>query len=100
MLVETSCSVSTYAAVRWNGAACRLEAQDSYGGWFPLDQTMPIPHDLWEAVSYVREIKTRDANLANLRAKYPALNKALDHAELIQVICEAEESKTSGESSC
>lgn len=88
------CSVSNYAAVRWNGTSKCFEAQDNYGSWFRIDIDIPILPDATELLEYVRTIRRRDQELEALRAKYPSLDKVLEHAELIKVICETEEARS------
>lgn len=86
-------SVSNYAAVRWNGPSKCFEAQDQWGSWSKIDIDLLIPSDTIDLMNYVREMQMRDRQLNILRLKYPALDKAMEHAELVKVMCEAEENK-------
>lgn len=94
MNVFLGSTVSSYAAVRWNGTTNRLEAQDQWGSCHPINFDVPVPPDLYEMSNFIRELRQRDQQLQALRQKYPALDKALEHADLIKMICEAEEIKS------
>lgn len=91
-----TCTVCNYAAVRWNGVSKCLEAQDNGGSWYRIDMciAVAVPPDLYDITNYVRELRNREMKTNELRAKYPSLDKALGHAELIRALCEAEENKS------
>ena len=86
-------SVSNYAALRWSGPLKCFEAQDQWGSWSKIDIDVPIPSDIMDLMNYVRELQIRERRVNELRQKYPALDTALNHADLIKVMCEAEENK-------
>lgn len=96
MSVYTNCLVSNYAAVRWNGYSRCLEAMDIGGSWSRIDMNSSdnLPSDSAELIEYARTLRARERATESLRAKYPALDKALSQAELIRMICESEENKT------
>lgn len=88
-------TVSTYAAVRWNGCSKCFEAQDQWGSWMRIDIDVPvIPSDTFDLLNYVRTLQSRERQLSEMRQKYPALDKALNHADVIRALCEAEENKS------
>ena len=87
-------SVSNYAALRWNGPSKCFEAQDQWGSWSKIEIDLLIPSDTIDLMNYVRDLQMRERRLSELRQKYPALDTALNHADLIKVMCEAEENKS------
>lgn len=75
--------------VRWNGSMRSMEVMDQGGGWQQLsvyDSNPAMPPDTQELLQWAREEKTRKLRLKSLRAKYPILDDALGHAEVIEAL--------------
>ena len=74
--------------VRWNGSSCCLEVMDQSGGWQQLSlyDAMTMPPDTQELLNWARDEKNRKLKLKSLRAKYPILDDALGHAEVIEAL--------------
>ena len=80
-----------YCAVRWNGNGQYLEAMDQYGSWSGImintrDMGLPLPTDTQELLNWAREERNRKIKLKALREKYPTLDDALKHAEVIEAL--------------
>lgn len=80
--------------VRWNGSMRQLEVMDQSGGWHNLmidiHQISPLPHDVSELLTWARDQKIRQTRLKKLREKYPTLDQALIHAEVIEALVQDE----------
>lgn len=80
---------SITGAVQWNGSAKRFEVSNG-SGWMPIDSTVEMqvsgPPDIWEMHKWIEEKKKEEANVKALRNKYPALDEAYNHLELIKAL--------------
>ena len=74
--------------VRWNGASRCLEVMDQNGGWQQLSfyEPMPLSADAQELLNWAREERERQRAMRALREKYPTLDQALTHAEVITAL--------------
>ena len=83
-----------YCAVRWNGNSRCFEAMDQWGSWSMLtintrDMGLSLPSDTQDLLNWAREERNRQLKLRALREKYPTLDQALTHAEVITaLVCE------------
>jgi len=79
-------------AIRWNGSTRNLEVMDQSGGWHSMhiSATEPYPAapDMVDLLNWVRQERDRKAKLKQLRDKYPTLDEALRHAEVIEALVE------------
>ena len=74
--------------VRWHGNSRNLEVMDQSGNWQQLSfyDAMPLPPDTQELLSWAREERERQRAMRALREKYPTLDQALTHAEVITAL--------------
>jgi len=76
-------------SVRWNGNTRSLEVMDQHGGWqqmyFNQDQPL-MPPDAYELLEWARKERNRQDQIKHLREKYPTLDQALTHAEVITAL--------------
>jgi len=80
-----------YCAVRWNGNSCCFEAMDQWGTWNMLmintrDMGVTLPSDAYDLLTWAREERERQRAMRALREKYPTLDQALTHAEVITAL--------------
>jgi hypothetical protein len=78
-------------AVQWNGMQKRLEVSNGTG-WIPLDNTVEMSSsgpDIWAMHSWIQEKKREEEETKKLRSKYPALDEAYNHLELIKSLVAA-----------
>lgn len=78
-------------AVQWNGNAKCLEVSTG-DAWQRIDNTLefnvnalPLP-DVWSMHYWIEEQKKAQAKEKELRSKYPALDEAYNHLELIKAL--------------
>lgn len=76
--------------VRWNGNVHSFETMDQYGGWNIIHQSVQFPADLYEILDWATKQKRRQERLAELRKKYPTLDQALLHAEVLEELLQSE----------
>lgn len=79
---------SITGAVQWNGATKCLEVSTG-SGWQRIDNNIEMNSsgpDLWEMHRWIEEKKREEAELKVLRNKYPALDEAYKHMELIKAL--------------
>jgi hypothetical protein len=85
---------SITGAVQWNGSSKCFEVSVG-NAWQRIDNTVEMTSsgpDLWAMHMWIEEQKQRQAKEKELRSKYPALDEAYKHAELIKALVETESS--------
>mgnify|MGYP000892564053 FL=1 len=88
--VDTSYNLpSTTGAVQWNGATKCFEV--SLGSsWMKIDNTVQIQnsgtYDINVIGNWVMNKMREEEELKSLRSKYPALDEAYNHLELIKAL--------------
>jgi hypothetical protein len=80
-------------AVQWNGVTKCLEVSTG-NAWQRIDNTVEFNvstagPDVWAMWNWIEEQKKQQAKEKELRSKYPALDEAYKHAELIRALVEA-----------
>jgi hypothetical protein len=78
-------------AVQWNGTSKRFEVS-SGTGWTPIDNTVEFTTsgpDVWEMHRWIEEKKKEEAELKELRNKYPTLDEAYKHFAFIKELVKA-----------
>ncbi len=90
---------SVTGQVRWNGSSKCFEVCDNNngnysasGGWMKIDNTIEMSTngpDIWEMHRWIEEKKREEAELKALRTKYPALDEAYNHYNLIKELVKA-----------
>jgi hypothetical protein len=80
-----------YCAVRWNGNSRCFEAMDQWGTWNMLmintrDMGVTLPSDAYDLLTWAREERERQRAMRALREKYPTLDQALTHVEVITAL--------------
>lgn len=78
-------------AVQWNGNNKCFEVSTG-GGWQRIDPTIEMSTsgpDLWAMHAWIEEKKQEEAKEKELRSKYPALDEAYKHMEMIRALVEA-----------
>lgn len=76
--------------VRWNGNIHSFESMDQNGHWHMIQQSVIIPGDLYGLLDWASKQKRRQERLQELRQKYPTLDQALLHAEVIEELLQSE----------
>jgi hypothetical protein len=86
--VDTSYNLpSTTGAVQWNGATKCFEV--SLGSsWQRIDNTVQVSHsyDMNMVAQWVTKKMAEEEETKKLRSKYPALDEAYNHLELIKAL--------------
>lgn len=83
---------SITGAVQWNGMnQCFEVSGGSSGGWQRIDNSIEVAGtsaapDIWSMYYWIEEQKQVKAQEKELRSKYPALDEAYKHLELIKVL--------------
>ena len=81
-------------AVQWNGNTKCLEVSTGTT-WQRIDNTVEFSvnqvaqPDLWAMHNWIEEQKHEQAKIKELRIKYPALDEAYNHMELIKALVES-----------
>jgi len=80
-------------AVQWNGSTKRLEVSNGIG-WLPIDNTVQIQHgsqayDINVIGAWVFKKIAEEEETKKLRSKYPALDEAYNHLDLIKALVTA-----------
>jgi hypothetical protein len=85
---------SVTGQVRWNGSSKCFEVCDNNngnysasGGWMKIDNTVDMTvsgPDVWEMHRWIEEKKREEAELKELRNKYPTLDEAYKHYQFIK----------------
>lgn len=89
--VDTSYNQPSFTgAVQWNGNAKCLEVSTG-SGWQLLDNTVQIQHnssayDINIIGAWVMQKMQEEEETKKLRSKYPALDEAYNHLELIKTL--------------
>lgn len=76
-------------SMRWNGNTRQMEVMDQYGNWTSLylsESNPPLPPDIAELLDWARKEIRRQQEMRALRDKYPTLDQALTHAEVITAL--------------
>lgn len=79
-------------AVQWNGMnKCFEVSTGAGGGWQRIDNSIELTSssaapDVWSMFYWIEEQKKVQAQEKELRSKYPALDEAYKHLELIKVL--------------
>lgn len=82
---------SVTGAVQWNGNAKCLEVSTGEH-WHRIDNTVEFnvhtnaAPDVWEMYYWIEEQKKAQAKEKELRSKYPALDEAYKHMEMIKAL--------------
>jgi len=86
---------SITGAVQWNGATKNFEVSNG-GGWIRIDNNVQVQHsaDLQKIIAWANIKMAEEEKMQNLRSKYPALDEAYNHLELIKTLVTAEPEKT------
>lgn len=82
---------SISGAVQWNGTMKRLEVSNG-SSWLPLDNTIDINAsgpDIWEMHNWIQQKKKEEQEMQALRSKYPSLDEAYNHLDLIKALVKA-----------
>ena len=82
---------SVTGAVQWNGSTKCFEVSVG-NGWQRIDNTVDMTSsgpDIWAMHTWIEEKKREEAELKALRSKYPALDEAYNHLELIKALVKA-----------
>ena len=80
---------SQTGAVQWNGTTkCFEVSTGPSGGWQRIDNTVQINNnfDMHTISSWVMKKMNEEEELKKLRSKYPALDEAYNHLELIKAL--------------
>jgi hypothetical protein len=78
---------SITGAVQWNGNTKCFEVSNGIG-WLPIDNTVQVSHsyDMNMVAQWVMKKMTEEEETKKLRSKYPALDEAYNHLELIKTL--------------
>jgi len=80
-------------AVQWNGTTKCFEVSNG-GGWMRIDNTVQVSHshayDPNFIGAWVMKKMAEEEETKKLRSKYPALDEAYNHLELIKALVVAE----------
>lgn len=74
-------------AVQWNGVSKCFEVSIG-SGWQRIDNTVEFHNsiDIQAMYTWIEEQKRKQAEEQELRSKYPALDEAYNHLELIKAL--------------
>ncbi len=78
-------------AVQWNGASKCFEVSNG-SSWQRIDNTIDMTSsgpDIWAMHTWIEEQKREQAELKELRSKYPALDEAYRHMEFVKELVKA-----------
>lgn len=89
---------SVTGAVQWNGSSRCFEVSVG-NAWQRIDNTVEFNvstagPDLWAMWNWIEEQKKQQTKEKELRSKYPALDEAYKHMELIRALVETESSSS------
>ena len=93
--VDTSYNLpSQTGAVQWNGATKCLEVSNG-SSWQRIDNNVQVhhSHDMYKIAAWVNRKMEEEEKIQELRSKYPALDEAYNHLELIKALVTAEPEK-------
>ena len=81
---------SITGAVQWNGSNKCFEVSNG-SSWMRIDNTVQVHHgvDLHAINKWVMEKMAEEAKMKELRSKYPALDEAYNHLEMIKALVAA-----------
>lgn len=83
---------SQTGAVQWNGSLkCFEVSTGGGGGWQRIDNTVQIhnSYDMNTIANWVMNKMREEEELKKLRSKYPALDEAYNHLDLIKALVTA-----------
>ena len=75
--------------VQWNGnTKCFEVSTGAGGGWQRIDNNIQISHshDMYRIAAWVYKKMEEEEQMQKLRSKYPALDEAYNHLELIKAL--------------
>lgn len=79
-------------AVQWNGVNKCFEVSVG-SGWQRIDNTVELNvsggPDIWEMHKWIEEKKKEEQETKMLRSKYPSLDEAYNHLDLIKALVKA-----------
>jgi hypothetical protein len=77
-------------AVQWNGNTKCFEVSNGTS-WTRIDNTVQVQHsaDLQKIIAWANIKMSEEEKMQNLRSKYPALDEAYNHLELIKSLVTA-----------
>jgi hypothetical protein len=78
---------SITGAVQWNGNTKNFEVSNG-DGWMRIDNTVQVQHsaDLQKIIAWANIKIAEEEKMQNLRSKYPALDEAYNHLDLIKAL--------------
>ena len=78
---------SITGAVQWNGTNKCFEVSNG-ASWMRIDNTIQVHHnpDLQKIIVWANIKIAEEEEMQNLRSKYPALDEAYNHLELIKAL--------------
>jgi hypothetical protein len=82
---------SVTGAVQWNGNTKCLEVSTGTA-WHRIDNTVEMSTsgpDIWAMHTWIEDQKREQVKIKELRGKYPALDEAYKHMELIKALVES-----------
>jgi hypothetical protein len=81
---------SITGAVQWNGNTKNFEVSNG-SGWMRIDNTVQISntYDMAMIAQWVTKKMAEEEETKKLRSKYPALDEAYNHLELIKALVTA-----------
>jgi len=91
--VDTSYNLPSFTGVvQWNGNAKCFEVSTG-GGWQRIDNTVQInnsnAYDINVIGAWAHKKMQEEEEMKNLRSKYPALDEAYNHLDLIKALVTA-----------
>ena len=74
-------------AVQWNGASKCFEVSNG-ASWTRIDNAIQVHHnpDLQKIIAWANIKIAEEEEMQNLRSKYPALDEAYNHLDLIKAL--------------
>lgn len=87
-------------AVQWNGLLKCFQVSNG-DSWMGIDNTVQVQHnaDLQKIIAWANIKMYEEEKMQNLRSKYPALDEAYNHLELIKALVTSGSEENSAQSS-
>jgi hypothetical protein len=81
---------SITGVVQWNGTTKCFEVSNGIN-WMRIDNTVQVQHspDLQKIIAWANIKMDEEEKMQNLRSKYPALDEAYNHLDLIKALVTA-----------
>ena len=78
---------SQTGVVQWNGTTKCFEVSNGIN-WMRIDNTVQVHHsaDLQKIIAWANIKMLEEEEMQNLRSKYPALDEAYNHLDLIKAL--------------